>query len=159
MNQQERIGAAISLSHAAAEVMSMSGRGTFMHNLGERLAAVAREQLDIASPPAEKEKVVAPAAEALDVGAFKQYTCHKQVHATPMNRGDYNHARGWSMPPDENGEDPGYLIVYNAGTADEYVSWSPKHIFDEGYSEAKVLTDADALADLNGEPHQDNHSR
>ena len=65
MNQQERIGAAISLSNAAAEVMSMSGRGTFMHNLGERLAAVAREQLDIASPPAKK--VVTPVAAALDV--------------------------------------------------------------------------------------------
>lgn len=157
MNQQERIGAAISLSHAAAEVISMSGRGTFMHNLGERLAAVASEQLDIASPPAKK--VVAPVAVVLDTEAFKQYTCHKQVHATPMNRGDYNDFRGWSMPPDENGEDPGYLVVYNAGTADEYVSWSPKHIFDEGYSETRVLTDADALADLNGEQHQDNPSR
>ena len=157
MNQQERIGAAISLSNAAAEVMSMSGRGTFMHNLGERLAAVAREQLDIASPPAKK--VVTPVAAALDVEQFKQYTCHKQVHATPMSRGEYNDFRGWGMTPDENGEDPGYLVVYNSGTTDEYVSWSPKHIFDEGYSEAKVLTDADALADLSGEQHQDNPSR
>lgn len=157
MNQQERLGAAIALSHAAAEVISMSGRGTFMHNLGERLAAVAREQLDIASPPAKK--VVTPVAAALDVEQFKQYTCHKQVHATPMSRGEYNDFRGWAMPPDENGEDPGYLVVYNSGTTDEYVSWSPKHIFDEGYSEAKVLTDADALADLNGDPRPDNHSR
>ena len=157
MNQQERIGAAISLSNAAAEVMSMSGRGTFMHNLGERLAAVAREQLDIASPPAKK--FVTPVAAALDVEQFKQYTCHKQVHATPMSRGEYNDFRGWGMTPDENGEDPGYLVAYNSGTTDEYVSWSPKHIFDEDYSEAKVLTDADALADLNGEQHQDNPSR
>lgn len=157
MNQQDRIGAAISLSHAAAEVMSQAGRGIFMHNLGERLAAVASEQLDIASPPAKK--VVAPSSAVLDIEAFKQYTCHKQVNATPMNRGDYNHFRGWAMPPDENGEDPGYLVVYNAGTADEYVSWSPKRIFDEGYSETKVLADADALADLNGEPRPDNHGQ
>ena len=69
---------------------------------------------------------------------IKKYECHKVVHAKPMIRGDYNDFRGWGMTPDENGEDPGYLVVYNAGTADEYVSWSPKHIFDEGYSEVSA---------------------
>lgn len=90
---------------------------------------------------------------------LKLYTCHKQVHARPMNRGDYNQLRGWTMPENENGEDPGYLVVYNKDTADHYVSWSPKHIFDDGYTETKVLTEADAAADLAGEQRPDTPSQ
>lgn len=86
---------------------------------------------------------------------LKLYTCHKQVHARPMSRGEYNHLRGWTIPENENGEDAGYLVVYNKDTADHYVSWSPKHIFDDGYAVTKVLTNADALADLNGTPRSD----
>lgn len=63
-----------------------------------------------------------------------EYQCHKKVHMLPMNRGVYNKVRGWTVPENENPNDDGYLVVYNRGTNDEYVSWSPKHIADDGYS-------------------------
>ncbi|WP_143233113.1 hypothetical protein [Aeromonas sp. RU39B] len=66
---------------------------------------------------------------------LKKYNCHKQVHAKPMSRGDYNKLRGWTIPANENPSDPGYLVVYNKGTEDEYLSWSPAHIFEAGYTE------------------------
>lgn len=66
---------------------------------------------------------------------LKYYECHKRVHARTMTRGQYNGYRGWTMPEGENGEDPGYLVVYNKGTEDHYESWSPKHVFEDGYSE------------------------
>lgn len=62
-----------------------------------------------------------------------EYQCHKKVHATPMTLGVYNKVRGWQIPENENPASEGYLVVYNRGTADEYVSWSPKHVFDDGY--------------------------
>lgn len=65
--------------------------------------------------------------------AMPRYGCHKEVHAIPLTRGVYNDVRGWIIPENENPADEGYLVVYNLGTADEYVSWSPKHIFDDGY--------------------------
>lgn len=65
--------------------------------------------------------------------AMPRYGCHKEVHAMPLTRGKYNDVRGWIIPENENPADEGYLVVYNLGTADEYVSWSPKHIFDDGY--------------------------
>lgn len=73
------------------------------------------------------------------------YSCHKQVHAVPLSRGLYNAARGWGVPADENPDDEGYLVVYNRGTDDEYVSWSPKHIFDAGYNEVIELTHLDRM--------------
>jgi len=52
-----------------------------------------------------------------------------------MARGDYNDYKGWKIPADENPDDEGYLVIYNRGTEDHYESWSPKHIFDDGYTE------------------------
>ena len=66
---------------------------------------------------------------------LNHYKCVKDVHATPMTRGVYNAYRGWTMPVGEVAEDPGYLVVYNKGTPDQYESWSPKRIFDSGYIE------------------------
>ena len=65
------------------------------------------------------------------------YQCHKQVHATPMTRGAYNEYRGWSIPENENPEDEGYLVIYNKDTKDHHESWSPKHVFDDGYTAAQ----------------------
>lgn len=65
---------------------------------------------------------------------MEEYQCHKRVHAIPMNRGAYNKVRGWKIPEGENPSDDGYLVVYNRGNDDEYVSWSPKHVFDDGYT-------------------------
>lgn len=66
--------------------------------------------------------------------AMGKFKCHKEIHALPMTRGVYNKVRGWDIPSDENPDDDGYLTCYNRGTDDEYVSWSPKHVFDDGYS-------------------------
>lgn len=66
---------------------------------------------------------------------LKKYQSHKTVHARPMTRGDYNHYKGWQIPDDEDPTDDGYLVVYSKDTVDHYESWSPKHIFDAGYTE------------------------
>lgn len=65
---------------------------------------------------------------------MKLYNCHKQVYARPMTRGDYNEYRGWTMPEGENAEDEGYLVQYL--DSDNYQSWSPKDVFERGYTEA-----------------------
>ncbi len=67
----------------------------------------------------------------------KLYQCHKRVHAIPMTRGDYNVLRDWELPTNENPADEGYLVVYNQGTEAEHISWSPKAVFDEGYTEVE----------------------
>lgn len=66
---------------------------------------------------------------------MRKYRCHKEVHAEPMTRGEYNDYRGWTIPENENPNDNGYLVIYNMGTEDHYESWSPKHVFEDGYAE------------------------
>ena len=63
-----------------------------------------------------------------------EYQCHKKVHATPMNLGDYNTYRGWKIPDNENPSSKGYLVVYNKDTDRHYESWSPEDIFNDGYT-------------------------
>lgn len=65
---------------------------------------------------------------------MKTYIGIKKIEAEPMNRGDYNKYRGWTIPADENPADDGYLVKYPDG----YESWSPKSAFDEAYSEVGV---------------------
>lgn len=62
-----------------------------------------------------------------------KFKCHKEVHARPMSRGDYNKYRGWTIPENENPLDDGYLVIYAKDSADHYESWSPKKQFDDGY--------------------------
>ena len=78
---------------------------------------------------------------------MKEYQCHKKVHASPMNRGDYNVYKGWKLPDDEKASDPGYLVVYSKDTVAHYESWSPKDVFENGYKEFKTtdLTFGEAL--------------
>lgn len=71
---------------------------------------------------------------SMSSAAMDKFKCHKEVHAIQMTRGAYNNVRGWIIPINENPDDDGYLIVYNRGASDEYVSWSPKHVFDDGYT-------------------------
>jgi hypothetical protein len=71
---------------------------------------------------------------SMSAAEMDKFKCHKEVHAIRMTRGAYNGVRGWTIPINENPDDDGYLIVYNRGTNDEYVSWSPKHVFDGGYA-------------------------
>ena len=71
---------------------------------------------------------------------MRRYTCHKQVLAKPMSRKEYNDLRGWEVPEDEDGTDEGYLVEYidggqaNTTMFEGYVSWSPKDVFERGYS-------------------------
>lgn len=60
---------------------------------------------------------------------MKTYIGTKIIEAKPMNRGDYNEYRGWSIPDNENPNDEGYLVRYS----DNYESWSPKEQFENAY--------------------------
>jgi hypothetical protein len=71
----------------------------------------------------------------------KRYTCFKQVMARPMTRGDYNQLQGWALPENQDPGDEGYLVEYIDGGAPNhpgfpnYISWSPKDVFEAGYKE------------------------
>lgn len=64
----------------------------------------------------------------------------KYLLAWPMTLGGYNKYRGWTMPPNENPDDPGYLVEYEKGGASNhpdhkgYISWSPRDVFEESYT-------------------------
>ena len=60
---------------------------------------------------------------------MKKYIGVKMIHAKPMTRGEYNKFKGWTIPPDENPNDAGYVVKYS----DDYVSWSPKDVFEKAY--------------------------
>ena len=73
---------------------------------------------------------------------MKKYICHKEVLAKPMSRQAYNTYRGWVLPDNENGADEGYLVEYIDGGQQNhpdhagYISWSPKDVFERGYTTA-----------------------
>ena len=60
---------------------------------------------------------------------MNKYIGTKIVEARPMNRGEYNEYRGWTIPKDENPADEGFLVKYH----DNYERWSPKEVFEEAY--------------------------
>lgn len=72
---------------------------------------------------------------------MRTYIGTKVVHATPMNRKDYNTYRGWQVPADENPQDEGYLVEYADGGKSNhprhvgYISWSPKDVFERAYGD------------------------
>lgn len=71
----------------------------------------------------------------------KTYEGCKLIHGTPMTRLEYNQLRGWNLPADENGDDPGFLVEYlDGGSANHpdyqgYISWSPEKVFRKSYME------------------------
>lgn len=68
---------------------------------------------------------------------LERYACHKVVSARPMSFAEfycYKHPDVTVVAEPENADKPGYLVVYNIGTDDEYESWSPKKQFDDGYT-------------------------
>lgn len=73
---------------------------------------------------------------------MQQYTGTKTVMATPMTRGEYNALRGWEVPADEDPNDQGYLVQYEADSKanvegfDGYISWSPQKPFDLAYNKS-----------------------
>lgn len=77
---------------------------------------------------------------------MKHYIGTKIIRAKPMTRLDYNNLRGWGLPADENGDDPGYLVEYvDGGPANVpgfagYVSWSPADVFERSYRQTGTVT-------------------
>lgn len=65
---------------------------------------------------------------------LKHYKCHKEVHARPATLGEFKKLSG-KKDLIGSPEAEGYLVVYNQGTEQEYHSWSPKDVFEAGYSE------------------------
>lgn len=60
---------------------------------------------------------------------MNHYIGTKLIEAKPMNLGDYNKFKGWTIPEDEDPKREGYLVKYS----DEYISWSPKEVFEKSY--------------------------
>ena len=77
---------------------------------------------------------------------MKRYIGTKLIRAKAMTRDEYNAYRGWTLPADENGEDPGYLVEYLDGGQSNhpnhvgYISWSPADVFDRAYRPSTGLT-------------------
>lgn len=67
---------------------------------------------------------------------MKKYVGTKMLQAEPMNLGDYNKYRGWTIPENENPKREGYLVAYEDG----YRSWSPKEVFEEAYKDCLGMT-------------------
>ena len=57
--------------------------------------------------------------------ADKKYVGIKVVKASPLNLGDYNKLKGWTIPADEDPTKEGYVVTYPDG----YVSWCPEDQF------------------------------
>lgn len=72
---------------------------------------------------------------------MKKYVGTKMLEARPMNRGEYNEYRGWTIPANENPNDEGYLVKYQDG----YESWSPRDAFEESYKNCMGMTFGIAL--------------
>lgn len=93
---------------------------------------------------------------------MQQYTGTKVIKAKEMSRGEYNKLRGWVTPSDENPEDAGYLVEYvgqgNPNHADfsNYISWSPKQVFEEAYKPSGTPAERVLLeqAELEGKLHK-----
>ena len=56
---------------------------------------------------------------------MKKYIGTKIIEGEPMNLGDYNKSRGWTIPEDEDPNREGYRVMYEDG----YISWSPSEAF------------------------------
>ena len=82
---------------------------------------------------------------------MKRYLGTKEINAKPMTRQEYNVLRGWELPSDENGADPGYLVEYLDGGSPNhpdfkgYISWSPVGVFERAYKPIDGLTFGMAL--------------
>lgn len=85
---------------------------------------------------------------------MKQFIGVKQLKATPMTRLDYVLMRGWELPADENGDDPGFLVEYLDGGKPNhpehlgYISWSPEEVFNNAYRPIDGMTFGLALEAL-----------
>jgi hypothetical protein len=75
----------------------------------------------------------------------------KKIKAKLMTRGEYNLLRGWQTPKDEDPKDEGYLVEYLDSPNkvhpdyDNYISWSPKDVFESAYKQSGFLTFGHAI--------------
>lgn len=65
-----------------------------------------------------------------------RYKCHKEVKAVPMSNVEYAKLRGYGEEPYPNME--GYFVMYEP---DDYMSWSPKDVFESGYRKSENFID------------------
>jgi hypothetical protein len=82
---------------------------------------------------------------------MEQYIGTKIINATPLNKGEYNHYRGWSIPQNEDPNEEGYMVEYpesNPNTPDYtgYISWSPKEVFEKAYKSTDKMDIGSALS-------------
>lgn len=82
---------------------------------------------------------------------MKLYIGTKIIKARPMNLGEYNKYRGWTLPGDEDPTTEGYLVEYTDGGKpnhkdhEGYISWSPKEQFEKAYRLTDGLNFGQAL--------------
>ena len=81
-----------------------------------------------------------------DNAIHAEYVGTNRVRAHKMTRGQYNHMmRGLTLPYDDGGSDPGYLVEYRDGRApnhsafEGHIRWSPAERFEIAYRRADGL--------------------
>ena len=72
-----------------------------------------------------------------DKFSFDEYQSIKTVHAVPFSSDEWMNFRttltdGYNNSTVKPGQD-GYLVCYSKGTPEQYLSWSPKKQFEDGY--------------------------
>lgn len=78
----------------------------------------------------------------------------KQLKASIMTLGDYNSLRGWDMPENEDPNSQGYLVEYMDGGKsnhpdyENYISWSPKDVFEKSYQPTDAMSFGHAIEAL-----------
>ena len=69
---------------------------------------------------------------------MKAYKSSKTVHAEQMSQTEWLEIRSkfqkYSSSHLMGPDNPGYHVVYDMGTEDEYHSWSPQAQFENGYT-------------------------
>ena len=71
---------------------------------------------------------------------MKTYVSSLLISAEPMNRGNYNQYRSWTIPQDQDPTDEGFLIENFKGNANHpnhkgYITWLPYLEFMAQYTE------------------------
>lgn len=68
---------------------------------------------------------------------MQKYIGIKLIEAEPITLGDYNKFKGWEIPKDECPLSEGYMVKYS----DDYISYSPKDVFEKAYLKVSYNTD------------------
>ena len=95
-----------------------------LEEIWPRLGYVLKEKLDLI------EKAGRPFGQITEVGEPITYVGTSVVHGVPMTRGAYNELRGWTVPPDEDAEDNGY-VIQEGRTG--HLNWKPQDVFEKIY--------------------------